>query len=78
MAKSRSGRPRKKRRPPSKLATWQKATKTSVISAAEQLGISGSSVYALRERTLIPGRDLAVRIEDLTGIPIRYWKKKKS
>lgn len=70
-------RPRKKRRPPSRLATWQKAEGISVEDLAAKLKISGSSVYALRERTLTPGLALAVRIEALTGIPVTYWTGKR-
>ncbi len=77
MTKSKGGRPRARRRPPSKLRAWMRANEQTVKGMASDLGIAASSVYALRERTLTPGLALAVRIERLTGIPVEYWTRRR-
>ena len=72
---TKTGRPRAKRRPSSKLAAWMRANDCSVRDMAERLDIAASTVYGLRERTLSPGLALAVRIEKETGIPVAYWTR---
>lgn len=41
--------------------------------AAEQLGCSRTFLYMVFNGDKLPGRDLARRIEDWCGIPMRSW-----
>jgi transcriptional regulator with XRE-family HTH domain len=41
---------------------------------AELFGISEGYVSMLLSAERVPGRDLATKIEDLTGIPVRAWR----
>ncbi len=75
MNMTKTGRPRAKRRPSSKLAAWMRANDCSVRDMADRLDVAASTVYALRDRTLKPGLDLALRVEDATGIPVAYWTR---
>ncbi len=77
MPKNQGGRPRAKRRPPSKLRAWMRRNKVTAEGLAKSLGISRSSVYALLDRTLKPGLERGVRIEKLTEIPVAYWTRGK-
>ena len=74
MTRGKTGRPRKKRRPKSRLGAWMRAHDKSAEEMAELLDVARSTVYSLLDRALRPGLGLALRIEDVTGIPAGYWK----
>lgn len=55
------------------LRIWRVRNDVRQIVLAERLGISQTHLSSIEGGTGLPGRDLAVRIEDMTGILAREW-----
>lgn len=75
-AQQPGGRPRGSRHLPNAFSRWlEGAEGRSVTEIAAELDVSRVSVYHLRDGRFSPGRDLAVRIETLTGgaVPVASW-----
>lgn len=53
------------------LRTWRRGR--SFREAAEELEIDPSHMRYLEERERAPGREISVRIERVTGIPVSSW-----
>lgn len=74
------GRPRRSRAPRNAFADWLAACGKTPGDVAKALGVSVSSVYNCRNAYFKPGRDLAVKIERLTGgkVAIESWSAAKA
>lgn len=65
------------------LRVWQDRKGINQREAARELGVHYTTYNQFLVRRRLPGRQLAVRIYDLTGIPVHAWtptlvsKKKK-
>jgi transcriptional regulator with XRE-family HTH domain len=60
------------------LADWVKRRGSTQHAAAQFLNISESLMSMFLSGGRRPGRDLAVRIQDATGIPVSAWVVKSS
>lgn len=60
---------------PAQLAEWLTANGLSLRAAATRLKCSHQMVAGMREGRIAPGRTLAVRIEQVTGIPVAAWER---
>ncbi len=74
------GRPRATRAPRNAFADWLSHCELTPQQIAKALNVSISSVYNCRNSYFVPGRELAVKIEQLTGgkVPIESWSKIKA
>ncbi len=74
------GRPRSSRAPRNPFADWLATCGKTPETLADDLGVSVSSVYNARNGYFKPGRDLAVKIEELSGgaVPVASWGKAKA
>ncbi len=63
------------RHQPNAFSRWLEASGRSVSDLADELGIAQVSVYHLRDGRFAAGRDLAVRIAELSGgsVPVSSW-----
>ena len=80
-AKTRpGGRPRRTRAPRNAFADWLSKAKDSPEDLAKKLDVSVSSIYNARNGYFTPGRDLAVKIEQVTegAVPVASWSKVKT
>lgn len=64
--KNRGGRPRKHPARRTAFGAWIKKSRWSVNEIADSLDVTPSSIYAMASGKWKPGRDLAVRISELT------------
>jgi len=55
------------------LKVWRVRHQIKQSDAAARLGVSTSHLSNIESGAGLPGRNLAVRIEDMTGIPARDW-----
>lgn len=74
------GRPRASRAPRNPFADWLSDCGMTPEAVAGKLAVSVSSVYNARNGYFKPGRDLAVKIEELSGggVPVASWGKAKA
>ncbi len=73
------GRPRRSRAPRNPFAEWIIKSKLKSDVIAARLEITVSAVYNLRNSYYAPGRELAVRIEEVTGgvVKVESWSDVK-
>lgn len=73
------GRPRGSRAPRSAFADWLAKGKINCVDLAKKLGISASSLYNLRNAYYLPGRELAVKIDEISkgAVPVESWSDVK-
>ena len=55
------------------LAEWIEKREYTQVKASELFGISEGYISMILSGGRVPGRDQALRIEELTGIPVRAW-----
>lgn len=55
------------------LREWIRRSERTQAETAELFGITESYVSMLVNRKSTPGREMAVKIERLTGIPVAAW-----
>lgn len=69
------GRPRQSRAPRNPFADWLANCGKSPEDIAKTLGVSVSSVYNARNGYFKPGRDLAVKIAEISDgkVPVESW-----
>lgn len=74
------GRPRKSRAPRNAFADWLANCGKSPTEIAKALKVSVSSIYNARNGYFVPGRDMAVEIEKLSGgkVKIESWSTVKA
>lgn len=74
------GRPRETRAPRNAFADWLATCGKTPEEVATALGVSSSSAYNLRNGYFKPGRDLAVRIAELSDgkVPVDSWTGSKA
>ncbi len=79
------GRPRKSRAPANPFATWAASCGMTPEELATALKVSISTIYNIRNGYFLPGRNLAVKIEELTrdkrskrsAVPASCWNEIK-
>lgn len=73
------GRPRNKRAPHSAFSEWVFKGKISAADLAKKLGISTSSLYNLKNGFYLPGRELAVKIDEISkgAVSVNSWSDVK-
>jgi hypothetical protein len=69
------GRPRQTRAPKNPFSDWLASCGKTPEQVAKLLEVSVSSVYNARNGYFKPGRELAVRIEEVTkgAVPVKVW-----
>ncbi|HUS27566.1 MAG TPA: helix-turn-helix transcriptional regulator [Kofleriaceae bacterium] len=69
------GRPRQTRAPRNPFADWLASCGKTPEQLAKALGVSVSSVYNARNGYFKPGRDLAVKIAEVSegAVPVEAW-----
>lgn len=75
------GRPRQSRAPRNAFADWLATCGMTPDKVAKALGgISVSSVYNARNGYFKPGRDLAIKIAELSNgaVPVESWREAKA
>ena len=55
------------------MRVWRIRKELSQGEMADRLGVSQKRLSQIECGSGVPGRDLAVRIEDMTGIAVREW-----
>jgi transcriptional regulator with XRE-family HTH domain len=63
----------RKTNPRRKLRQWIKKQKRTQKAVAPEFGITVGGLNDILSGRRLPGRDLAVRIEEQVGIPTRDW-----
>ena len=73
------GRPRQSRAPRNPFADWLKSCGKTPEQVAELLEVKVSSVYNARNGYFKPGRDLAVKIAEISkgAVPVEGWTTTK-
>jgi DNA-binding XRE family transcriptional regulator len=73
------GRPRSTRAPRNAFADWLAESKAKPDVLAKDLGISVSAIYNLRNSYYLPGRELAVKIADVSkdAVSVESWSAVK-
>jgi hypothetical protein len=59
--------------PREQLKRWMERSKLNPTEAAGVIGIPLWQFYKIASGARLPGRDNAVKIEQITGIPVRAW-----
>lgn len=74
------GRPRQNKAPSNPFRAWLKSCGKTPEQVAKALGVGVSSIYNAANNYYKPGRDLACKIEELTGgvVPVGVWKGVKA
>ena len=74
------GRPRQSRAPSNPFAAWLKDCGKTPEQIAKLLKVGVSSVYNARNGYFKPGRDLAVRIAEISDgkVPVESWTDAKA
>lgn len=69
------GRPRSSRAPRNAFADWLAKSKIKPEVLHKELGISVSAIYNLRNSYYLPGRELAVKIEEASkgAVTVESW-----
>jgi len=73
------GRPRRKRAARNAFADWLASCGMTPTQVAGQLGTAVSSVYNMRNGYFTPGRDLALKVEQVSHgvVTVESWKPSK-
>lgn len=73
------GRPRDSRAPRNPFADWLAASKKTSAEVATALEVGVSTIYNIRNGYFLPGLDLAVKIEELSGgkVKVKSWSTVK-
>lgn len=75
---TRPGGPRRRRPPPdNKFTQWLAGCGRTTSALAEELGISIPYLYKLRDGDRVPGRDVSIKISEISGgaVPVDSWPK---
>lgn len=57
------------------LRAWRSRAKLNQTSAAQRIGVDQGRYSQFENGNRKPGRVLAVRIHELTGIPVHLWEQ---
>ncbi len=73
------GRPRASRAPRNAFRDWLAKSDMTPAEIAKKLGVSVSSIYNAANSYFKPGREIAVKIEELTGgeVTVESWGEAK-
>ena len=74
------GRPRRTRAPRNAFADWLSTCGKSPTDIAKSLKVSVSSIYNARNGYFVPGRELAIEIENLSNgkVKVESWSTVKA